>query len=294
MQLRRQDNVAYAAIANATTAAPAAGAKATNVTIKGGQVALVDEGNIILDATKYAALPSDARVRIIQNVGGSVLGGDGELVASATLTKSKIRLGKSDKAGAPTASATGSISVFSAAQQQITRIGFNGTTGALPTTTVETNFFIKLRKNDNDAANRSQPNSLFAQFRTDATGSQEELALGLVKNGVLNMSTQPEGNHGYVRFEAINAAAGTAITGPANFTVENGSKTVAISAAVTGATLVVGSLIRFGTAVTDPVYKVADLTATTITLGHAYQGSTGIILLANVEAILVGAPFGDF
>lgn len=46
MQLRRQDNVAYAAIANATTAAPAAGAKATNVTIKGGQVALVDEGNI--------------------------------------------------------------------------------------------------------------------------------------------------------------------------------------------------------------------------------------------------------
>ena len=293
MQLRRQDNVAYAAIANATTAAPAAGAKATNVTIKGGQVALVDEGNIILDAAAYTALPSDARVRIIQNVGGSVLGGDGELVASATLTKSKIRLGKSDKAGAPTASATGSISVFSAAQQQITRIGFNGTTGALPTTTVETNFFIKLRKNDNDAANRSQPNSLFAQFRTDVTGSQEELALGLVKNGILNMSTQPEGNNGYVRFEAINAAAGTAITGPANFTVENGSKTVAISAAVTGATLVVGSLIRFGTAVTDPVYKVADLTATTITLGHAYQGVTGIILLANVEAILAGAPFGN-
>jgi len=294
MQLRRQDNVAYAAIANATTAAPAAGAKATNLTIKGGQVALVDEGNIILDAAAYTALPSDARVRIIQNVGGSVLGGDGELVASATLTKSKIRLGKSDKAGAPTASATGSISVFSAAQQQITRIGFNGTTGALPTTTVETNFFIKLRKNDLDAANRSQPNSLFAQFRTDATGSQEELALGLVKNGVLNMSTQPEGNHGYVRFEAINAAAGTAITGPASFTLENGSKTVTISAAITGATLVVGSLIRFGTAVTDPVYKVADLTATTITLGHAYQGVTGSILLANVEAILVGAPFGDF
>ena len=57
-----------------------------------------------------------------------------------------------------------------AAQQQITVVGFNGTTGALPVAN-DTSFFIKIRKNDNDAANRSQPMSLFAQFKTDATAA---------------------------------------------------------------------------------------------------------------------------
>lgn len=288
MQLRRQDNVAYAAIANATTAAPAAGAKATNVTIKGGQVALVDEGNIILDAAAYTALPSDARVRIIQNVGGSLLGGDGELVASATLTKSKIRLGKSDKAGAPTASATGSISVFSAAQQQITRIGFNGTTGALPTTTVKTGFFIKLRKNDNDAANRSQPNSLFAQFQTDATGSQEELALGLVKSGIQNMSTQPAGNNGYVKFEMLNAGTRTAATatGVVTLTFTKDSTLVTASAATASTNIVAGDYVAIAAATTSGVYKVKSKDGSgNLTLETAYQSATTTIVAsaANIR-----------
>ena len=278
MQLRRQDNVAYAAIADTTAASPGA-VVITPSTLAVGAAALVDEGNLAyVAALPFDALAEDRKLRIVQNIAG-------KLVFSAAFTKGAIIK------SAPLKSAT--VKQFAVADQQVTRIGYNGTTGALPTTIVESGFFIKIRKNDLDAANRSQPNSLFAQFKTDATGSQEELAFGLVKNGIKNMSTQPEGNNGYLRFETLCDEAGATDGTATTISIDYGSKTGTLNAGAT--TIAVGDLLRIGGgAVTDPVYKITALATTTVTLDVAYQGAsgTGITIEYITAADAAIAEFG--
>jgi hypothetical protein len=272
MQLRRQDNVTYVSIADTTAAAPGAGDVASTTTVANGAIALVDAGNVVLDNTSYGNLADTDTVRVVQNIAG-------ELVFTAAFTKGAIL--------------STTVAQYVAPVQQITRIGYNGTTGSLPTTTSETSFYIKIRKNDLDAANRSQPNSLFAQFKTDATGSQEELALGLVKNGVKNMSTQPEGNNGYLRFEALCDEAGATDGTATTIDIDYGSKTGTLNAGAT--TFVVGDLLRIGGgAVTDPVYKITALVGTTVTLDIAYQGAsgTGITIEYITAALAAAAEFG--
>ena len=266
MQLTQQDNVTYVTIADTTAAAPTAGGVASSTTIVDGAAAIVNEGGIILDAAAYTALGADRQVRLVQNIGG-------DLFYTADFTKGKLRAGKSNKAAAPTASGPASISIYSAAVQQITRIGYNGTTGSLPIAN-ETSYWIKIRKNDNDAANRSQPASLFSQFKTDATGTQEELAFGLVEVGVKNMSTQAQGTNGYLRFEALCDEAGATDGTATTITVEYGSKAGTLNAGAT--TFVVGDVLRIGGgATTDPVYKIATLSTTAISFDIAYQGASG-------------------
>ncbi len=273
MQLRRQDNVAYAAIADTTAASPGA-VVITPSTLAVGAAALVDEGNLAyVAALPFDALAEDRKLRIVQNIAG-------KLVFSAAFTKGAIIK------SAPLKSAT--VKQFAVADQQVTRIGYNGTTGALPTTTVKTGFFIKLRKNDNDAANRSQPNSLFAQFQTDATGSQEELALGLVKSGIQNMSTQPAGNNGYVKFEMLNAGTRTAATatGVVTLTFTKDSTLVTASAATASTNIVAGDYVAIAAATTSGVYKVKSKDGSgNLTLETAYQSATTTIVAsaANIR-----------
>jgi len=273
MQLRRQDNVAYAAIADTTAGSPGA-VVITPSTLAVGAAALVDEGNLAyVAALPFDALAEDRKLRIVQNIAG-------KLVFSAAFTKGAIIK------SAPLKSAT--VKQFAVADQQVTRIGYNGTTGALPTTTVKTGFFIKLRKNDNDAANRSQPNSLFAQFQTDATGSQEELALGLVKSGIQNMSTQPAGNNGYVKFEMLNAGTRTAATatGVVTLTFTKDSTLVTASAATASTNIVAGDYVAIAAATTSGVYKVKSKDGSgNLTLETAYQSATTTIVAsaANIR-----------
>ena len=279
MQLRRQDNVTYVAIADNTAASPGA-VVITPSTLADGAAALVDESNTAYVAqAAFDALDDSTRLRVVQNIGG-------ELVFTAAFTKGAIV--NSALIGGNNTYAT--VAQYVAADQQVTRIGYNGTTGSLPTTTSETSFYIKVRKNDLDAANRSQPNSLFAQFKTDATGSQEELAFGLVKNGVQNMSTQPVSNNGYLRFEALCDEAGGAVGGTATtVTAEYGSKTLTLNGTLTG--VAAGDVLRLGgTTTTDPVYKVTAVDSpNTVTIDIPYQGASAAIAVANVEVILAAA-----
>jgi hypothetical protein len=282
MQLRRQDNVAYASIADTTAGSPGA-VVITPSTLAAGAAALIDEGNLAYVAPlAFSTVGDDRKFRIVQNIAG-------KLVFSAAFSKGAI--------SKPTSTTFATVKQFSAAQQQITRIGYNGTTGALPTTTVKTGFFIKLRKNDNDAANRSQPASLFAQFATDATGSQEELAHGLVASGIKNMSTQPAGNNGYVKFEALCDEAGAAVTGTlVNLVFTDGStEVVSNTNNVTITNIAAGDAIKIAAALTSPVYKVKSVTngtATTpakIVLTYAYQGTTVSVAKATCRRILEAA-----
>ena len=297
MQLTQQDNVTYVTIADNAAAIPASTGGITDVpvtptTLAAGGAAIVDEGGFGYSTlAAFAALSDSTKLRTVQNIGG-------ELFSSAAFTKGAITKGKHPVTAADTFA---TVSQYSAAVQQITRIGYNGTTGALPVAN-DTSYWIKIRKNDNDAANRSQPASLFSQFKTDATGNQAELAFGLVEVGIKNMSTQAQGTNGYLRFEAICDEAGAAITSggatPVTSWVFTYGSAVVESSAVGIATLTnlnVGDVIKIAAATTSPVYKVEAIelgtatTTTKVTLTYAYQGADATVAIGTSRRILEAA-----
>jgi hypothetical protein len=270
---RKANNVFSVVLSDVNVASstlPAVGTVVTNANLPANAIILTDAGLRRLDAAAYTALANGDQFFVIQGRGASQ-----PLMKSPILTKGKVKL---------------TISKFKSAQQQVTAVGYNGTTGALPVAN-NTDFWIKIRKRDNDAANRSQPFSLFAgPVRTDATGTQAELASMLIKNGYLNFKDEPA-NH-YLRFEAIcdnpGATDGTATTAD----VTNGSLAVVLNAGPT--TMVAGDYIRFGSTVNDPVYLITDISGTALTLNSPYVGTTatGVTIEYITAALAAVANFG--
>lgn len=256
--------------AQAAAALPAVGALVTDANLAKGAVVLTDLGNRRLDAAAFTALVAGDQYRIVQGKG---LGQ--QLMKTPVITVGKDKF---------------TINAFKPAFQQVTIIGFNGTTGALPTAN-NTDFWIKVRKRDNDAANRSQPMSLFAgPVQTDATGTQAELASLLVANGYLNFKDEPA-NH-YLKFEAICDNAGATDATAITADVTNGSRGVTLVAAPT--TMVAGDFIRFGTTVNDPVYRITSIVGTALVLNSPYTGdtATGVTIEYVTAALAAAANFG--
>jgi hypothetical protein len=256
----------------------AAGTLVTDANLPKGAIAVVDMGNRFLTAAAYAALTSTAKFRILQGKGAGKA-----MMKSPELTKGNVTI---------------TSAAHKAAVQQVTTIGYNGTTGALPVAN-DTAFHIKLRKNDNDAANRSQPMSLFAgPVKTDASGTQEELALALAKSFNKNFYDEPA--NGYAKAELICSNAGavtTAATG--TLTATNGSVTVTGTGATILTEFSAGDYVRFGTALTSPVYKVVTATdngATgTLVLDRPYTGATGTFVAGAAHYITAaGAAAANF
>ena len=247
-----------------TSALPSVGTVVTNANLESGAIVLCDMGMRRLDNTAYAALAATAQYFVVQGRGANT-----SLMKSPAITKG---------------STTFTIAKYKAAVQQVTYVGYNGTTGALPVAN-NTDFWIKVRKRDNDAANRSQPMSLFAgPVKTDSTGTQAELASMLVRNGYLNFKNEPANN--YLKFEAVCDNAGAVPTGTTTtFTTVYGSRTVAINGTLTN--VAVGDYIRLeGTGVTSAVYKVIAYTASTsIVLDSPFVGTAGVYAIANVRRI---------
>ena len=282
--LRKANNV-FSVLLNdetvADSALPAVGTVVTPTNLPSGAIVLTDAGMRRLDynttsGAKYTALADGDGFFVVQGRGTTK-----SLMRSPMLTKGKVKF---------------TISRHKDEVQQVTAIGYNGTTGALPVAN-NTDFWIKIRKRDNDAANRSQPFSLFAgPVRTDSTGTQRELAFALVKNGTLNFKDEPA-NH-YLKFEVICAGSQADWTGAAtHISVVNGSKAVIFTngsgAAASGQALAAGTLIRIAGA----VYEIPVLGTTAgFTLGTTFTGTTAEVAggtAAATQAGVVASP-GDF
>ena len=257
--LRTADNVFSVILDNSTKTAanlPAVGTVVTDSNLEEGAIVAVDAGMRRMDAAAYGAAD---RYRIVQGKGTGK-----QLMISPMITK---------------ASATLSTSKHRVPVQQVSVIGYNGTAGALPTAN-STDYFIKIRKNDNDAANRSQPMSLFAgPVKTDATATSIELAEALVKSGTANFSDEPANN--YLKFEMLNGGARTAptATGTVTLTFTNGSRLVKASAATASTAIVAGDFVTVAAATTTAVYKVTAKAANgDLTLSTAFNGTTATIV----------------
>ena len=243
-------SVVLSDVTKLTAALPSVGTVVTNANLESGAVVLCDMGMRRLDAAAYTALAATAQYFVVQGRGANT-----SLMKSPAITKG---------------STTFTIAKHKAAVQQVTYVGYNGTTGALPVAN-STDFYIKIRKRDNDAANRSQPMSLFAgPVQTDSTGTQEELAFALAKNGIRNFNQEPA--NGYLRFELVSNAASVTDGTATSITIAKGSKVGTLNAAAT--TFVVGDVIRMGTTLTSPVYKIVALSTTTVTFNIPLQGDS--------------------
>jgi len=262
--LRTADNVFSVVLDdNTKTALPAALAVVTDQNLPKGSICAVDAGMRHLSTP--AALRDSGRYRLVQGrgAGTSLMMSPMITVASTTVSASKHRL----------------------AVQQVSSVGFNGTTGSLPAAN-ETDFYIKIRKNDNDAANRSQPMSLFAgPVRTDASATQAELAFALRLNGIANFKDEPA-NH-YLTFEVLSSATGTATpAGVGTITAVKGSRVLTVSGTTVATTFPAGTAVRFGTTAAAPIYLVtaSDNAAKTITL-DAPMGFAGTFAAAAAQSI---------
>lgn len=254
--LRKANNVysvllsdASVTVANVNSGV-AAGSVVTDANLPAGAVVVCDMGMRRLNNATYTALGSADKFFIVQGKGAGQ-----PLMKSPAITKGTMSMTTSN---------------FKPAVQQVTYVGYNGTSGALSTSS-STRYWIKVRKRDNDAANRSQPFSLFAgPVLTDTSATQEEIAYLLFKNGVKNFAQEPA--NGYLRFEVISNAASVTDATATTITIAKGSKIGTLNAGAT--TFVVGDNIRIGTTLTSPVYKITALSGTTITFNVAFQGDS--------------------
>lgn len=247
------------ALTSALNTAVPVGTVVTNANLPAGAVVVCDMGMRRMDNTAYAALTATDKFFIVQGKGAGQ-----PLMKSPVITKGLVNI---------------SASKFKAAVQQVTYVGYNLVTGSLPVAN-DSDFWIKIRKRDNDAANRSQPMSLFAgPVKTDASGTQEELAFALAKNGLKNFAQEPA--NGYLKFEVVSNGTMTATA--ANATVVNGSKIVTFASNVT---IAAGTLL----AIAGATYSVATgVTAgTTIKLNIAYQGASATITAGTTYATTIG------
>lgn len=255
------------------------GTVVTSSNIEAGAVVLVDAGLRRMDNTAYAALADGDQFMVVQGKGANQ-----PLMKSPVLTKGNTKM---------------TIAKYKAAVQQVTTIGYNGTTGALPAAN-NTDFWIKVRKRDNDAANRSQPMSLFAgPVKTDASGTQAELACLLALSGNKNFKNEPA--NGYLKFGLLCSNAGTAVGTSADTVVGAiNSKVVTITDG-SGASLAfaVGDFFRLGTATTAEVYKVvattkAANTTGTITLDRPLTSAVALAGDTSEKVTAANAATSDF
>jgi hypothetical protein len=250
------------------------GQKITPGSLQTGEIVVTNVGNEVLDVSNVFNVDT---IKIVKDRG-------------ANLPLQQVRLNIKD------------VIAYSGlcgepATEQVSFVGFDGTSGAIDK--IDNNFYIlKLEHVPNAFAYGKRPaNYKYGTFKSKLTGATEaEIANGLQASLVQNF--KPNRTIDWRVFsEIICNNAGAAITGTAtDVSVTLYSKTVTIVGG-TITNVVAGDFIRLGgTAVTDPVYKVAAKTATTITLTVPYQGTTGTIAIASVEvvtaALAATAAFG--
>lgn len=166
----------------------------------------------------------------------------------------------------------------SAAAEQISYVGYNGTSGSITATSLNDYVLGITFKHDKDMWSE-QANKRIFYYTSDASATQAEIADGLNLAMVSDTFLTDD-----VLVERVCNVAGTEALGASDTIVgSRGSKTLTV--VETGGVLpylfAVGDYIRIGTAVTSPIYKIAETTVTvadggTITLDAPLQASVSL------------------
>jgi hypothetical protein len=169
---------------------------------------------------------------------------------------------------------------YTASQEQISYIGFNGVSGSIDAINSNDYKLSIVYKHNKDMWSE-QLNKRVYRYTSDSTATQAEIATEFTKliiNDSFNLVT-PER---VVAGAGVTPAAGT-------YTFTQGSKNVTMPSATA---LTVGTVLRVGTTTTSPVYIVANVIGTTAVLDVPYQGPSVNIAAANLQTVAAPTAWG--
>lgn len=265
-----ENSVTYQFIANAANTV----ANGANVSgLPEGAVAIVNEAHNVV--TGVAA--GTNKVKVANRVNGSLKFSPtfvlGELIANERIS-------------------------YSAPVEQVTYLGFNGTTGSMDTT-IDATYTASVRLDNTQGVYNNTPIiktvPVYLPNDTDledTTAGQLEHATRLIDSFAAQFSPARLGGS-VIKAERINSGANTAVpTGVAEVTFTNGSTVISatdIGNATTTTILAVGELLRVGVAATSPVYKIVsiDAAANTAVLDRPFLGDTVTLEDDEIQRVTV-------
>lgn len=239
-----------------------------------------------------ASFLADGEVVVINKNGAA-------LTAGQTIADSEyIRIAQRSGATAATANVIYSPKIYGAnvtafsglsyvaPAEQVTYVGFNGTSGAIEA--ISDNVY-KLRITfKHDMENWSeQSNVLYNEVTSDASATASEVAAAFVDK----YNTTYPAQNADIKVERVTDGTFTVLGGSATVDVTKGSPTVTASSA--SHALVAGDIVRIGaTSATTPVYLVSAVSGVTITLDSNYTGDTATVANANVGEMSAVTAWG--
>jgi hypothetical protein len=220
-----------------------------------GEIAVVNAHNIVLSATSVLTddIVAQHGIKIIKRNGTDILQSD--LIMQNNILAVKAV-------------------ADAAAAEQVSYIGYNGTSGEIEAVSSKL-YVVRLSLKEQDFTGIGQQMILNAPYKSDASATQLEVALGLVEQlsrVTRRQAVQP------IKAELVCDVAYAATAGVAGTTTfVKGEQYITISTALHyGATggstdIAIGDYVRIsetptskGCAVTDPIYKVIELTSATV------------------------------
>lgn len=187
-----------------------------------------------------------------------------------------------------------------AAVEQQDSIGYNGTSGSIEV--INNNLYMASLYIQEYLTSSTDGRTIkHFQYKSDATATQAEIAIGLTGSGIQNFSKEAEQ---YIIFSAYCNSAVTAANDFVNdITVTRGSKVVSVATAVTWGplplTLAVGDFVRMGsngagTALTDDVYRVTavDTVNLNFTVDRPVQIASQVLAPGTSDAEVITAALG--
>lgn len=191
-----------------------------------------------------------------------------------------------------------SAKTYTAPTQKKVYVGYNGASGALAVGNSLT-YILRVVLKDNTATFFEHPLYEMADFNSDASATQEEIALGLIDNMVKNFTSTKPHKVTVVQPSLINSSAVTVANDLVNnATVVQGSKAVTVATAITWGgtptTLLVGDYLRIGgvgagTALTSSVYKITAINSLVLTLDRPVIEASGTYAAATSDIEVIAA-----
>jgi hypothetical protein len=253
------------------TVGTGAGTVAAPSNLAQGELVITDASNVILDST--SVLTTTSPIKIVMGRGAGVA-----LWESQLFTYKDIQ------------NYTGIA--FAPKVQQVSYYGYNGVTGVGSFSVINDNYYtmvISFYELLSQEAS-SLMNPILVDYLSDASATQAEVANGLYRNLVRQLSYWTRRP---ILAELINANTGN-IAAPAGSVITWVQGSPLVSCSLTG-TFVAGDYVRLGTGVNDPVYLITQVvTNTSFTLAYPAQTS-GTLTQPNWEGITAaGANAANF
>jgi hypothetical protein len=284
MALDSKNNIKSVFIMPSISAAPTAGTVVTPGSTNSGTagwVGITNMSNIVLDATTVLAYD---KIKIIKDRG-----------ADLPLQQVVISLSELAK----TSAYSGAV-----ASEQVSYIGYNGTSGTMDAT-VNNFFLIKLEHTPNAFLYGKRPASYkYGTFQSGASASALSNSIGLIKSLITNFRANRTIDW-RVKSELVADGAGTVITtldaNIVSITFTKYSKTAVVTTNGAVSAIAAGTYIRVGagiTTYTNPVVKVvssgsqAGTGTFNLVLDFVWQGDTTVATGANLYTVATPGNVG--